>query len=209
MEKKNIILINVAILIVVGLFFASSMVSKKEKSFEEEYKDKVVEIKIKDYGSIIVDLDYNSAPISVKNFVSLIEDKFYDGLTFHRIMEDFMIQGGGYSEDGERKTANTIKGEFELNGVENNLSHKRGVISMARANDYNSASSQFFITVADKEDVLDGRYAAFGTVLSGMDVADKIVEDAKPTDDNGSISLDERPVIESIRLIDKADSYDE
>lgn len=209
MEKKSIILICVTLLVVVGLFFASSMVSKEEKSFEEKYKDKVVEIKIKDYGSIIVDLDYNSAPISVKNFVSLVEDKFYDGLTFHRIMEDFMIQGGGYNVDGERKPANTIKGEFRLNGVENNLSHKRGVISMARAQDYNSASSQFFITVADRQTDLDGRYAAFGTVLSGMDVADKIVEDARPTDDNGSIELDDRPVIKSIRLIDRITTYDE
>ena len=208
MEKKNIVLIVVAVVVVVGLFFASTAFGKKEKDYKEIAKEKLVKIDIKDYGTILVELDYDAAPISVENFIKLVEDKFYDGLTFHRIMEGFMIQGGGYSEDGERKAANTIKGEFKLNGVDNPLEHKRGVISMARGQDYNSGSAQFFITVADKEDVLDGRYAAFGKVLAGMEVADKIVEDAKPTDDNGSINLDERPVIEKIRLIDRS-SYTE
>ena len=208
MEKKSIILVVVAVLIIVGLFFASITFGKKEKDYKEIARDKLVKIDIKDYGTILVELDYDAAPISVENFIKHVEDKFYDGLTFHRIMEGFMIQGGGYTESGERKTANTIKGEFKLNGVDNPLSHKRGVISMARGQDYNSGSAQFFITVEDKEESLDGRYAAFGKVLSGMEVADKIVEDANPTDDNGSINLDERPVIEKIRLIDRS-SYTE
>ena len=208
MEKKSIILVVVAVLIIVGLFFASITFGKKEKDYKEIARDKLVKIDIKDYGSILVELDYDAAPITVENFIRLVDNKFYDGLTFHRIMEGFMIQGGGYYQDGERKTANTIKGEFELNGVENNLSHKRGIISMARGQDYNSGSAQFFITVADKDTELDGRYAAFGKVLAGMEVADKIVEEAKPTDDNGSITLNERPVIEKIRLIDRT-SYEE
>ncbi len=201
MEKKSIILICVSLLVVVGLFFASNMTNKGEKN-KDKYKDKIGEIKVKDYGSIIVELDYENAPLTVENFVSLVEDGFYDGLTFHRIIEGFMAQGGGYEIDGSRKPAKTIKGEFKSNGVTNNISHKRGVISMARAKGSNTASSEFFITQADSLH-LDGKYAAFGYVIEGMDVVDKIAKKAKPTDDNGSIEVKDRPVIEYIKVVEK------
>ena len=159
-------------------------------------------ITVKNYGNIKVELDADTAPITVTNFINLVNDNFYDGLTFHRIMEGFMIQGGGYNIDGSEKDAHTIKGEFLQNGIVNNISHKRGVISMARSNDYNSGSSQFFIMHQDNIS-LDGRYAAFGYVISGMDVVDKIAKKAKPTDNNGSIAVEDRPVIESIRVVEE------
>jgi len=206
MEKKNIILICVSILVIVLLFFAGNINNKETN--KEKYKDKVVEIKVKDYGSIIVELDYDNAPITVDNFINLIEDKFYDGLTFHRIIDGFMIQGGSYEQDGSIKKTKTIKGEFTSNNVNNQLSHERGVISMARSNDPNSASSGFFIVHKDYPS-LDGNYAAFGKVISGMDVVDRIVEDSNPIDDNGGIDIDDRPIIKSIRLIDRITTYDE
>ena len=157
-------------------------------------------ITVKDYGVIELELDADIAPITVTNFIGLIKDKFYDGLTFHRIMKGFMIQGGDPEGNGTGGSKNTIKGEFSSNGVENNISHKRGVISMARnGSDNNSASSQFFIVHEDST-FLDGKYAAFGKVTSGMDVVDKIAESAKPTDDNGTIPKEEQPVIEKIRV---------
>ena len=162
-----------------------------------------VEITVKDYGKIKLELDADKAPVTVKNFIDLVKNKFYDGLTFHRIMEGFMIQGGAYDINGNHKTAQTIKGEFKNNGVENDISHKRGVISMARNNiDMDSASSQFFIMHED-DDSLDGNYAAFGKVISGLEVVDKIATQSNPIDNNGSISLEDRPVIESIRVVKK------
>lgn len=159
-----------------------------------------VVITVEDYGEIELELDADVAPITVTNFIDLVKDKFYDGLTFHRIMSGFMIQGGDPNGDGSGGSSKTIKGEFSSNGVENNISHVRGVISMARSNDNNSASSQFFIVHEDST-FLDGNYAAFGKVTKGMDVVDKIAEDAKPTDDNGTIPKDEQPVIEKIRVV--------
>ena len=162
---------------------------------------KYAAIDVKDYGVITVALYPNIAPISVQNFLGLAKQGFYDGLTFHRIMEGFMIQGGDPNGDGSGGSDTTIKGEFSANGVENKLSHKRGVLSMARSNDPNSASSQFFICHKDS-DFLDGNYAAFGEVTSGMEVVDKIAADAKPTDDNGTIPKDQQPVINSIKIIE-------
>lgn len=158
-------------------------------------------IKVKNYGTIEVELDGDTAPITVANFVKLVNEKFYDGLTFHRIMSGFMIQGGDPLGNGTGGSDETIKGEFSSNGVENNISHKRGVISMARSSDPDSASSQFFIMHQDA-DYLDGEYAAFGKVTKGMDVVDKICEDATPTDGNGTIEKADQPVIESIRMVD-------
>ena len=155
----------------------------------------------KNYGKIKLELDADEAPITVTNFINLVNDKFYDGLTFHRIIEGFMIQGGGYEIDGTRKNAKTIKGEFAQNNVKNSILHKRGVISMARATNMNSASSEFFIMHED-DDYLDGNYAAFGKVISGMEVVDKIATAARPIDKNGSISLNDRPVIKSIRVVE-------
>ena len=124
---------------------------------------------VKDYGDILIELYPDVAPITVANFKKLVSEKFYDGLTFHRVIEDFMIQGGNSST----KNPTTIKGEFSENGFDNPLKHERGVISMARSNDPNSASGQFFI-MHKASSSLDGRYAAFGKVLYGLDTVDKI-----------------------------------
>lgn len=161
-----------------------------------------VEIDIKDYGVISVELYADIAPITVTNFISLANAGFYDGLTFHRIIDGFMIQGGDPNGNGTGGSEQNITGEFADNGhKENNLSHVRGTISMARAQDYNSASSQFFIVQTDS-DFLDGQYAGFGTVTDGMDIVDQICKDAVPTDSNGSISSENQPVISSIKVID-------
>ena len=159
------------------------------------------DISIRDYGDIQVELDADTAPVTVTNFVKLAQEGFYDGLTFWRIMDGFMMQGGDPKGNGTGGSGETIKGEFSSNGIENDISHVRGTISMARSTDPDSASSQFFIVQADST-FLDGDYAAFGHVTEGMDIVDKICEEAKPTDDNGTIKADEQPVIESIKVID-------
>lgn len=130
-------------------------------------------IEIENYGKIVIELYPEVAPITAENFIKLAKSGFYDGLIFHRVIEDFMIQGGGYDLSFQQKPANPIKGEFASNGIENNLKHTRGVISMARTNVKDSASSQFFIMHQDSPH-LDGEYAAFGKVVSGIDVVDKI-----------------------------------
>lgn len=155
------------------------------------------EIKVKNYGSIKLKLDANIAPITVSNFVGLAHDGFYNGLTFHRIIKGFMIQGGDPNGDGTGGSKQTIKGEFSANGVDNPLKHTRGVISMARSQSYDSASSQFFIMHEDTSS-LDGQYAAFGCAYSGMDIVDKICDDVKTEDSNGTVSKKNQPVIESI-----------
>lgn len=153
----------------------------EDKKFEEstEVSD-FVKIDVKDKGIIVVELYPDVAPITVENFKKLVSEKYYDNLIFHRVIKDFMIQTGDPTGTGTGGSEETIKGEFSLNGVENNLSHMRGVISMARRGampdteeTMNSASSQFFICHADSE-FLDGNYAAFGRVIAGMDVVDKI-----------------------------------
>ena len=159
------------------------------------------EIDIQDYGTITVELDGDAAPITVQNFMNLANDGFYDGLTFHRIISGFMMQGGDPNGNGTGGSENTIKGEFSANGVENSLSHTRGAISMARSQAYDSASSQFFICHADST-FLDGQYACFGYVTDGMDVVDAVCEAAQPTDDNGTIPADQQPVITAIRITD-------
>lgn len=156
-------------------------------------------IDIKDYGKITLELDPDAAPITVENFVKLAKDGFYDGLTFHRIMDGFMIQGGDPQGNGTGGSAETIKGEFSQNGVDNTLSHVRGTISMARSQDPDSASSQFFIVQSDSK-FLDGQYAAFGKVTEGIEIVDQICKDALPVDDNGTIPADEQPVINSITI---------
>ncbi len=155
------------------------------------------DISVKDYGVITVALDESAAPVTVENFVSLANDGFYDGLTFHRIIDGFMIQGGDPNGDGTGGAEKEIFGEFSDNGFENNLSHTRGAISMARSQNPDSASSQFFIVQSDST-FLDGQYAAFGYVTEGIEVVDKISSDAEPTDNNGTIKKDQQPVIESI-----------
>ena len=204
MEKKNVIFVVSIIVIIVLLLVINILVNdKKEKN---DMKDLLtgkhyVEMKVKDYGTIKLELDSDVAPITVTNFINLVNSKFYDGLTFHRIIDGFMIQGGDPLGNGTGGSSKTIKGEFSENGVKNSISHVRGVISMARSSDYNSASSQFFIVQEDTTS-LDGQYAAFGKVISGMDVVDKIAK-VKVEDDNGTVSKENQPVIESIRVTKK------
>lgn len=160
-----------------------------------------VEIVIKDKGTIKAELDADSAPITVTNFVDLAKEGFYDGLTFHRIMEGFMMQGGDPKGNGTGGSDKTIKGEFESNGVENDISHKRGVLSMARAQDPDSGSSQFFIVHEDST-FLDGDYAAFGHVTEGMEIVDEICEHAEVIDNNGTVKAGTEPVIETVKVVD-------
>lgn len=169
--------------------------TKKTKILKGNYQ---VEIKIKDYGTIYAEIDADTAPITVTNFVNLCKNHFYDGLTFHRIIKDFMIQGGDPNGDGTGGSEETIKGEFSDNGVENPLKHTRGALSMARSQDNDSASSQFFI-VQKTASHLDGQYAVFGYVYEGMDIVDKICDDVQVEDNNGTVAKENQPVIESIR----------
>ncbi len=142
----------------------------------DPYADPIhISIEMADGGLIKAELYPNLAPKTVENFTKLIKEKFFNGLIFHRVIPGFMIQGGGYDENLKAKEADPIQGEFAANGFENNLSHTRGVLSMARTNDPNSASSQFFIMHEDSPS-LDGQYAAFGRVTEGMDVVDAIAE---------------------------------
>ena len=196
--KKRIILLLMAVVMSVLLAACGSAgeESGEEVSNPLEPDRHHVEITIKDYGKISLELYKEVAPITVENFLKLAEDGFYDGLTFHRIIEGFMMQGGA-SEDVE---AETIKGEFAKNGVTNELSHTRGAISMARTNVYDSANSQFFIVHQDSV-FLDGEYACFGYVTEGMDVVGAVCEAAEEAD-NGMIAREDQPVIESVVVID-------
>ena len=198
--KKIIAILSAAIL---TLTFCGC--SKRQSEFDSDtgsgYGAHHAVITIKDYGDIKLVLDGDTAPITVKNFVELAKSGFYDGLTFHRIIKGFMIQGGDPKGDGTGGSDKTIRGEFSKNGVENNISHKRGVISMARSQDNNSASSQFFIMHEDG-DYLDGSYAAFGHVTEGMDVVDKIAENTPVTDSNGTVLKENQPIIEKIVITD-------
>lgn len=160
-----------------------------------------VQIDVADYGVITLELDSSAAPVTVKNFMFLADMGFYDGLTFHRIIKNFMIQGGDPNHNGTGGSDKCIKGEFAINGVKNPISHTRGVISMARSSNYNSASSQFFICHKDST-FLDGQYAAFGIVTEGIDVVDAIAHGVRPIDGNGTVLFDDQPVINSIKVID-------
>ncbi len=164
------------------------------------------EIVIRDHGTVTVALDGNIAPKTVENFKKLADDHFYDSLTFHRIMDGFMMQGGDPKADGTGGSDDTITGEFSSNGIDNPLSHVRGAISMARSNDYDSASSQFFIVHEDSL-FLDGDYAAFGYVIDGMDIVDAICSSAEPIDGNGLIDLGDQPVMETVTVYD-AEEYE-
>ena len=158
-------------------------------------------IEMENGGKIHLELYPDVAPVSVENFVKLVKAGFYDGLTFHRIMEGFMMQGGDPAGNGTGGSDTKIPGEFAANGYENPLSHTRGAISMARSSDYNSASSQFFIVHEDSP-FLDGQYAAFGYVTDGMDVVDQIAESTPVVDGNGTVLAANQPVINSIKIIE-------
>lgn len=158
-------------------------------------------IEVEGYGAIKLELDADVAPVTVANFAKLAGEGFYDGLTFHRIIEDFMVQGGDPNGNGTGGSDEKIVGEFSDNGHPNSISHVRGTISMARSQAYNSASSQFFIMQADTPS-LDGQYAAFGHVTEGMDVVDAMCEAARPTDNNGTIAAADQPRIASVKMDD-------
>ena len=193
MNKKSLI-----IFLVVALFIViSSYLTGKNTKVENDYlKEKYnIEIKIKDYGVIDATLDADNTPITVTNFIDLVKSGYYNGLKFHRIINGFMMQGG------EGASKKTIKGEFSNNGINNKISHVRGTISMARSSAPDSASTQFFIVQSDST-YLDGNYAAFGTVTKGMDVVDKVCEFAIVEDDNGTVSEENQPIIEYIKVID-------
>ncbi len=162
-----------------------------------------------DYGSMVLRLDAESAPITVTNFIRLADSGFYDGLTLTRAQRGFVIQGGDPSIPSSNKTApEPIKGEFPANGVKNNIAHRKGVISMARTNDYDSASSQFFICIDSNPSVsasLDGKYAAFGEIVEGMDVLDSIVEYmlSCPASGMGFLTFyADQPIIRSVRVLE-------
>lgn len=230
MKKEVIITILVAILLIAGMVgyalynnqktkkpnnnenkTENTVVSDKEENTvadENKEENKVyskgkhhAEIVIKDYGTIALELDADVAPITVENFAELVNKGFYNGLTFHRIISGFMIQGGDPQGTGMGGSDKEIKGEFAANGVKNSISHTRGVISMARATAYDSASSQFFIVHQDSK-FLDGNYAGFGRVTSGIEIVDKICADAKVEDNNGTVLKANQPIIEKITMID-------
>ena len=188
--KKIIIIFLIIIFIICGIFWPTN---------NKLLKGKInIEISIKDYGKMKLKLDADNAPITVTNFVNLVNNKFYDGLTIHRVISGFMIQGGAPKNNNEVKT---IKGEFTSNGYNNKIKHERGVISMARSDDVNSASTQFFI-MQEAATHLDGNYAAFGRVTKGIEVVDKIVEDVSSLgDDNGVLPKDKEVIIEYIKVL--------
>ena len=161
-----------------------------------------IQIDIANYGVIAAELDADAAPITVTNFIKLVNEGFYDGLTFHRIISGFMIQGGDPNGNGTGGSSETIKGEFSQNGVDNPIKHERGVLSMARSSAYDSASSQFFI-MHEAASHLDGAYAAFGRVLTGMEVVDAICQNTPVTDSNGTVQAANQPIITAIRVIEK------
>ena len=206
--KKRIAIISIIAVIcvaIIGTIAGISISNAKKAAAEKEFRDQLAandyyaDITIAGYGTITVSLDSSAAPETVANFVSLAESGFYDGLTFHRIIDGVRMQGGDPAVSGKGVSAQTIVGEFSANGFDNNLSHTRGAISMARADDFNSASSQFFIVHEDST-FLDDLYAAFGYVIDGMDIVDEICTSAEPIDDNGMIAADEQPVITSITI---------
>lgn len=220
MKKLIALALTLVMLLALPLMLTSCSKNKCEyaKTRDIEGRDiKYVEISVKDCGTMVVLLDATTAPITVANFISLVESGFYDGLTFHRIMEGFMIQGGA-PKSGEEALP-TIKGEFSSNGYYNDIRHIEGVISMARTTDPDSASSQFFICNADATASLDGNYAAFGYVVKGLKTVHKITELGMPKTmyyeyyetnpaiwqayGNGMIANKaDQPVIEYIKVLD-------
>ena len=195
---------SVVVVLLVVLAFAMLLPSCGKADIPKLDKDVYyADIEIENYGKIVVKLDHKAAPITVENFVKLAKEGFYNGLTFHRIIEGFMMQGGCPKGTGTGDAGYEIKGEFAANGWDNPLKHERGTISMARANDPDSASCQFFIvhkTSFNNTASLDGNYAAFGVVTEGMDIVDKICTEVKPSGDNGAVAKEDQPVIKSITI---------
>ena len=205
-QTKRIVKLTLVIVAVLAVIFGTIALlvglGNKDKNDSVANKTYYADIVIKDYGKIVVELDGKAAPITVENFVKLAKSGFYDGLTFHRIIKGFMMQGGDPEGTGKGGSGTEIKGEFNANGWMNPLSHVRGTISMARSNEPDSASSQFFIVHKDST-YLDGSYAAFGKVIEGIEIVDMVCNDATPTDNNGTILKEDQPIIESIKIREK------
>ena len=199
---KKIISVFFTVVLLCGIFSSCKSDAEKQASKNEEKSHPVATIAVKDYGVIVVELYQDIAPNTVANFISLAKEGFYNGLTFHRVINGFMIQGGDPDGNGTGGPGYSIKGEFTANGFENNLSHVPGVISMARATPYDSAGSQFFICTADCTG-LDGQYASFGKVTSGLDVAYEIAKQGS----NSNSTPDEPIVIERIVVDTKGGDY--
>lgn len=222
LDKRNMIIGIIAVLLVAGvaLFFVlgggkdapventnPTTVTESAPSAASGILEKIthnVTIEIENYGTITAALYGETAPITVENFVKLANQGFYDGLTFHRIISGFMIQGGDPKGNGTGGSSENIKGEFKANGVDNPIAHQRGVLSMARSSMPDSASSQFFI-MHQAAPHLDGSYAAFGCVLEGMDVVDAICANTPVTDGNGTVAKANQPRITSIKVTEVAE----
>ena len=221
--KKVIIICILLILIGVIVFFINQIKNSEEnQQFNNNVNEKIdgeinnkdegeknmeylsgkhsIEILVENYGVISAELDADMAPITVTNFIKLANEGFYNGLTFHRIIDGFMIQGGDPLGNGTGGSKTNIKGEFVKNGIQNSISHVRGTLSMARSNMPNSASSQFFIVHEDSL-FLDGQYAGFGKVISGMEIVDKICENTKVQDSNGTVLSENQPKIIEVKVI--------
>ncbi len=197
MKRKSIILIEILLL----LCLIITGCKKKDSNAPLTGKHHV-NIEVKDYGTIKVELDADAAPITVTNFIKLAKSGFYNKLTFHRVVKGFVIQGGDPLGDGRGGSDEKIKGEFSANGIDNPISHTRGTISMARSSmDYDGASSQFFIVQEDALQ-LDGEYAGFGHVTEGMEIVDQICAETITTDANGSVAPENQPVIKKIKVVD-------
>lgn len=202
--KKLILAVLAAVLVLGGICVAYAMMNDDKNASEAGSMTPTdfIEIEIANYGKITAELYGEHAPITVANFMKLVDEGFYDGLTFHRIIAGFMMQGGDPLGNGTGGSAEKIKGEFSANGVQNNIAHERGVLSMARSMMNDSASSQFFIMHADAPH-LDGQYAAFGRVLEGMDIVDQICQETPVADRNGTVVPGSQPVITHIVRIDQ------
>ncbi len=196
MRTRKIIAGITAILCILTLFTACGKEGEVQ-SMENQTEKQYVQLELKKGGNIVMQLLPEYAPKTVAFFLELVEDNYYDGLTFHRAVKDFMIQGGSPNGDGIGGSGRTVKGEFASNGFDNKLSHTRGVVSMARTNVKDSASGQFFIVHGDSA-FLDGNYAAFAKVVEGMEYVDEIANSAV----NGETLID-KPVIKTIKVLKK------
>ena len=194
--KKKLLTILLLFALLITLTACGSNNNKDKKIYENKKK---IAIEIQGYGTIKAEVYPDVAPITVENFLNLVNEHYYDGLTFHRILKDFMMQGG--ANNGTKRAVNKIKGEFLANGIDNPLKHERGVLSMARGDDYNSATSGFFI-VHKTYPSLDGNYAAFGKVTEGLDIVDKICNETPISNSNGIVLAEYQPVIKTIYVIE-------
>ncbi len=190
MKKTKIIL---SVLLILAIMVSFVGCGKSESN--DAGGNKFVKITMEDDREIVVEVMPGYAPMTAEFFLELVEDKYYDGLLFHRAVEGFMIQGGSPNGDGIGGCGRTVKGEFSSNGIENSLSHERGVISLARTDVKDSASGQFFIVHEDST-FLDGNYAAFGRVVEGMEVVDEIATRAT----SGEILID-KPAMKTVRVL--------